>query len=133
MAWNTSVPSRGGADPQGIASDRRRFITVALAAILTAIQQSLYDVAKAARDAATVKIDNLREFEAYFTPQNEERPELHGGLAYSHFVDSPEMDAKLKALKATIRCLPLDAPDEPGKCIFTGRPSTKRGVFAKAY
>jgi prolyl-tRNA synthetase len=43
------------------------------------------------------------------------------------------MDEKLKALKVTVRCVPLDAPEEPGKCIFTGQPSTKRGVFAKAY
>jgi prolyl-tRNA synthetase len=111
---------------------RAEFVATA-AATLAAIQQSLFDTAKAARDAASVKIDNLQEFEAYFTPQNEERPELHGGLAYSHFVDSPEMDEKLKALKATIRCVPIDAPNESGKCIFTGRPSTQRGVFAKAY
>jgi prolyl-tRNA synthetase len=43
------------------------------------------------------------------------------------------MDEKLKALKATVRCVPLDAEVEPGKCIFTGKPSNKRGVFAKAY
>ena len=43
------------------------------------------------------------------------------------------MDEKLKELKVTIRCIPLDAEDEPGKCIFTGQPSTRRGVFAKAY
>ena len=97
------------------------------------MQQSLFNAAKAAREAASVKIDSLQEFEAYFTPQNEERPELHGGLSFSHFVDSPEMDEKLKSLKVTIRCVPLDAPEESGKCIFTGKPSTKRGVFAKAY
>ena len=83
--------------------------------------------------AASVRIDSLKDFEAFFTPKNEERPEIHGGLAYSHFVDSPEMDETLKRLKASIRCVPLDAPEEPGKCIFTGRPSAKRGVFAKAY
>ena len=111
---------------------RTEFVATA-SATLTAIQQSLFDAAVAARAAASVKIDSLKEFEAYFTPQNEERPELHGGLAYSHFVDSPEMDEKLKSLKVTVRCVPLDAPEEPGQCIFTGRPSTKRGVFAKAY
>jgi prolyl-tRNA synthetase len=102
-------------------------------ATLTAIQYALYAAAKATRESASVRIDSLKEFEAYFTPKNEERPELHGGFAHSHFVDSPEMDEKLKALKVTVRCVPLDAPDEPGKCIFTGQPSAKRGVFAKAY
>jgi prolyl-tRNA synthetase len=102
-------------------------------AMLTAIQYALFAAAKAAREAASRRIDDLNEFEAFFTPKDEERPEIHGGLAYSHFVDSPEMDEKLKALKVTIRCVPLDAPDEPGKCIFTGQASTRRGVFAKAY
>ena len=80
-----------------------------------------------------VKIDSLERVRSYFTPKNEERPEIHGGLAYCHFVESPEMDEKLKELKVTVRCMPLDAEEEPGKCIFTGQPSTKRGVFAKAY
>ena len=43
------------------------------------------------------------------------------------------MHELLKELKVTIRCVPLDAPEEPGKCIFTGKPSTKRAIFAKAY
>ena len=64
--------------------------------------------------------------------KDEERPD-GGGLAYCHFVESPEMDEKLKALKVTVRCVPLDGENEPGKCIFTGQASTKRGVFAKAY
>jgi len=73
------------------------------------------------------------EFEAFFTPENEEDPEIHGGFAWCHFVEGPEMDAKLKALKATVRCVPLDAEEEEGKCIFTGKPSKRRGVFGKAY
>jgi prolyl-tRNA synthetase len=102
-------------------------------AMLIAGQYALFTAAKEARESASQRIDSLKEFEAFFTPKNEDRPEIHGGLAYSHFVDSPEMDEKLKALKVTVRCVPLDAPEEPGKCIFTGQPSTKRGVFAKAY
>jgi prolyl-tRNA synthetase len=85
------------------------------------------------REDATVRIDTLKEFEAFFTPKDEERPEIHGGLAYSHFVESPDMDEKLKQLKVTTRCIPLGGEDEPGRCIFTGQPSTRRGVFAKAY
>ena len=80
-----------------------------------------------------MQIDSLAEFEKFFTPKNAENPEIHGGLAYCHFVDSPEMDEKLKELKVTVRCVPVDAAEEPGKCIFTGQPSTRRGVFAKAY
>ncbi len=104
-----------------------------IAEALSGVQQHLLNRAGELRDNATVRIDNLKEFEAFFTPKNAEQPEIHGGLAYSHFVDSPEMDEKLKTLKVTIRCIPLDAADEPGKCIFTGQPSQCRGVFAKAY
>jgi prolyl-tRNA synthetase len=100
---------------------------------LSEIQHALFQRAAKLREDASVRIDDLKEFEAFFTPKDEERPEIHGGLAYCHFVDSPEMDEKLKALKVTIRCLPLSDADEPGRCIFTGRPSTRRGVFAKAY
>ena len=75
----------------------------------------------------------LAEFEKYFTPKNAENPEIHGGLAYCHFVDSPEIEEKLKELKVTVRCVPLDGEAEPGTCIFTGKPSAKRGVFAKSY
>jgi prolyl-tRNA synthetase len=101
--------------------------------MLDEIQYNLMQRALQMRDDATMRIDNLKEFEDYFTPKNEERPEIHGGLAYSHFVESPEMDEKLKALKVTVRCVPLANDGESGKCIFTGQASQRRGVFAKSY
>jgi len=104
-----------------------------VAKTLDEIQHALLARATKLRDDSTARIDSLAEFEKFFTPKNQENPEIHGGLAYSHFVESPEMDEKLTALKVTIRCIPLGAPKEPGKCIFTGQPSTRRGVFAKAY
>jgi len=100
---------------------------------LTEIQQSLFDKALKAREEVTVEIDTWEEFERYFTPRNAKRPELHGGFALCHFADGPEMEAKLKELKVTARCLPLDREPQQGKCIFTGQPSTQRGLFAKAY
>jgi prolyl-tRNA synthetase len=118
------------AKPQTVS--RGEFVST-VAKQLAEMQQALFDRADAARREATVKIDTLKEFEEFFTPKNEERPEIHGGLAYCHFVDSPEMDEKLKALKVTVRCLPLVAKEEPGRCLFTGQPSPRRGLFAKAY
>ncbi|QEG37099.1 proline--tRNA ligase [Bythopirellula goksoeyrii] len=94
---------------------------------LAEIQQALFDRAVALRNEATVEIDSLEEFEEYFA---ERAP---GGLAHCHFVDSPTMEAKLKELKCTVRCVPLDAQTESGKCIFTGEASERRGVFARAY
>jgi prolyl-tRNA synthetase len=102
---------------------------------LDEIQHTLLQRALAARQEATVRIDDLKEFEAFFASKGKDDDETSegGGFAYCQFVESPEMDEKLKSLKVTIRCVPLDGDGEPGKCIFTGKPSTRRAVFAKAY
>jgi len=104
-----------------------------VAEVLDEIQRTLFDRALELRESNTRPIDTLAEFEEYFTPQNAEKPEIHGGFAMCHFLDVPEIEEKLKQLKVTVRCLPLDGDDEQGRCIFTGRPSERRGVFAKAY
>jgi prolyl-tRNA synthetase len=125
--------SFGRRDQAGrLESPRGEFVAL-VPKILDEIQHGLLQRAMRLREEASVRIDNLKEFEAYFTPKNEERPEIHGGFAYSHFVESPEMEERLKELKVTVRCVPLSAESEPGKCIFTGQASTRRGVFAKAY
>ena len=103
-----------------------------LSKTLDEIQHALYERALQTREAATVRIDSLGEFEKFFASTDEERTE-GGGLAYCHFVESPAMEEKLKALKVTVRCVPLAGEEEAGKCIFTGAASTRRGVFAKSY
>jgi len=120
-------------DKSGRFEPTRPEFVASVAKTLDDIQHALLARAIKFRDDATRRIDRLPDFEAYFTPKNADEPEIHGGFAYSHFVESPEMDEKLKALKVTVRCLPLGGDDEPGKCIFTGEPSKRRGVFAKAY
>jgi prolyl-tRNA synthetase len=129
VANNIAVGRRDVAGKGAIVS-RKEFAST-IGATLAEMQQALFDRADTARRGATVKIDALKEFDDFFG--KDEESTTKGGLAYCHFVDSPEMNDKLKSLKATIRCVPLDAPDEPGKCIFTGQPSTKRGLFARAY
>jgi prolyl-tRNA synthetase len=125
--------SLGRRDTTGrLESPRAEFVS-GIAKMLDEIQHGLYERAEKLRDAATVRVETLKEFEAFFTPKDEERPEIHGGLAYAHFVESPEMDEKLKQLKVTNRCIPLAGEEEPGRCIFTGQPSMRRAVFAKAY
>ncbi len=101
--------------------------------ILGEIQQGLFDKAAKHLKENTVTIDNLADFVEYFTPKNPTKPEIHGGFALSHFNPTPEVLERLKELKVTTRCIPLDGPEETGKCIFSGQPSTKRMLFAKAY
>ena len=60
--------------------------------------------------------------------------EIDGGFASSHFCeDAPEVQKVLGELKVTTRCIPLDQQQEPGTCIFSGKPSTGRAVFGKSY
>jgi prolyl-tRNA synthetase len=81
-----------------------------------------------------VKIDTWEEFKAFFTPKSADKPEIHGGFALAHWDGSREVEDKIKdELKVTIRCIPFDAPEEDGKCVFSGRPSKRRVVFAKSY
>ena len=95
--------------------------------MLDEIQRALFDKAASAREEATTTIDDFSAFSEFFADSSP------GGLAYCHFVDGPEMEEKLKSLKVTARCVPVDAPEESGTCIFTGQSSTRRGVFARAY
>jgi prolyl-tRNA synthetase len=100
---------------------------------LTEIQSNLFARALKLREDNTRSITKLDEFQAYFTPKHEENPEIHGGFALCHFTEEPSVEELLKKLKVTIRCVPLDGGNEPGTCIFTGKPAARRGVFAKAY
>jgi prolyl-tRNA synthetase len=109
-------------------------VVPALPALLQEIQDNLYKKALALREQHTVTIDSEKEFYAFFTPKNPNKPEIHGGFALAHFNGSRQIEEKLKnELKVTVRCIPRDLPVEAGKCIFTGEPSPQRVIFAKAY
>jgi len=100
---------------------------------LDEIQDNLYARAKKLREDNSRSIDNLDEFEAFFTPKNPQKPEIHAGFASCFFVEDPSMLQLLKKLKVTVRCIPLSDRQEEGTCIFSGKPTTQRGIFAKAY
>ncbi len=101
--------------------------------LLEEIQQNLFAQALKLQKEHSHWFDDWDAFRAFFTPQNPERPEIHGGFAMARFVDTPAVEEKLKELKVTIRCVPLDAEPKPGKCLFTGEPTDRWAVFAKAY
>jgi prolyl-tRNA synthetase len=139
IAGDTLMPKRrdetsGEKKP---ALPRGQFVA-GVAGELEAMQQSLFDRALAHRKAHTRTITKLDEFEQLFTPQNADKPEIHGGFAICHVVEGPETAEILARHKVKIRCIPL-ADEEgfeeqvPGKCIFTGQPTTVRAVLAKAY
>lgn len=133
MQADACFVARRDRDPKQKQTIPRAEFVSTIAATLTEMQQGLFDRALALRESVTRKTDALDEFKEFFTPQNSERPEIHGGLALSHYVEDPAVTKILGDMKVTIRCLPLAADAEPGKCIFTGKQSERRAVFAKAY
>jgi prolyl-tRNA synthetase len=107
--------------------------------LLQTIQQALFDRAKAMRDARTVTANTLDEFKQLFpvkSAADDDEATALGDLkfVYAHWDGTRETeDLVQKQYKATIRCLPFNTPLEPGTCIFTGKPSSRRVVFARAY
>src|SRR6184192_3219617 len=104
------------------------------AEVLDSIQRNLLERAKKFRDQHTRVIDSKDEFYDFFTPRDATKPEIHGGFALAHWDGSREVEEQIKNnLKVTIRVIPLDNSSESGKCIFTGKPSSCRVIWAKAY
>ena len=94
--------------------------------LLADIQKNLFDKAATLRSQRTYKVDTWDEFVDVI--------ENKSGFALAHWDGSAETDEKIKELtKATIRCIPMDAVEEEGKDVLTGKPSSRRVVFAKAY
>ncbi len=94
--------------------------------LLVDIQNNLFQKALTFRETHTYKADTWEEFIDLL----DNKP----GFVYAHWDGTAETEDKIKELsKATIRCIPFDNPKEDGKCILTGKPSTQRVLFARAY
>ncbi len=120
--------------PKDKVSMRRQQFVSCIASMLAEIQGNLLGRARAFRDANTVNIDSKDEFYKFFTPASLEKPEIHGGFALAHWCGDSSVEQQVKNdLNVTVRCIPQDDRAEAGTCIFTGRPSARRVVFAKAY
>jgi prolyl-tRNA synthetase len=94
--------------------------------LLENIQQNLYNRALAFREERTSKADSWEEFEKLLDEK--------GGFVLAHWDGTAETEDAIKEkTKATIRCIPLNNEKEEGKCILTGKPSSQRVLFARAY
>lgn len=94
--------------------------------LLEEIQKGIYDKALKFRDSMITKVDTYDEFKKVL--------EDKGGFILAHWDGTPETEEQIKnETKATIRCIPVDAPEEEGKCIISGKPSHRRVLFAKSY
>ena len=94
--------------------------------LLDEIQINMYNKAKQFREERISKTDSWDEFVQLL--------DTKGGFVSAHWDGTGETEDKIKELsKATIRCIPLNNPQEEGKCILTGKPSLQRVLFARAY
>ncbi len=94
-------------------------------ALLDEIQANIYERALKFREDNTFRVDSWDEFQAQIE---------RGGFISAHWDGTAETEEKIKdATKATIRCIPLAGPDENGKCVYSGAPSSRRVIFARAY
>lgn len=94
--------------------------------LLKEIQQNIFNKAKSHRDSLITEVNSYEEFKKVLDEK--------GGFISAHWDGSLEVEEKIKAeTKATIRCIPLDAKEEEGVCIYSGNPSKRRVLFARAY
>lgn len=94
-------------------------------ALLDEIQDNIFKKALNLRESMTYKVDNYDDFK-----QQIEK----GGFILAHWDGTPETEDRIKEeTKATIRCIPLDAEDEDGVDMITGKPSKRRVIFARNY
>lgn len=94
--------------------------------LMTEIQQSMFNKALNFRNTHITKVETFDEFKDVL--------ETKTGFISAHWDGTSETEQKIKELtKATIRCIPLDAQKEQGICVFSGRISSGRVLFAKAY
>lgn len=94
--------------------------------LLEDIQQNMFEKARQYRDAHITPVDDFDTFKKVLDEK--------GGFVSAHWDGTVETENEIKELtKATIRCIPLNNPPEEGKCVLTGKPSSQRVLFARAY
>ncbi len=94
--------------------------------LLDEIQNNIFNKALSFRNSMITKVDSFDEFKDVLNDK--------GGFVSAHWDGTAETEDKIKTeTKATIRCIPLDVEKEEGKCVYSGKPSKFRVLFAKAY
>lgn len=104
----------------------REKVSSTVVELMDEIQKNLFKKAASFREEHITEVDTFDQFKEVL--------ENKGGFISAHWDGSTETEEAIKeATKATIRCIPLDAKQESGKCVYSGKPSKQRVLFAKAY
>jgi prolyl-tRNA synthetase len=142
------VPLRMEVGPRDVASDSvflgrrdkspkdklsvpRETLVAGIADILDEMQTGLFQRALDFRKQHSHDINSLDEFREFFKSTGERK--IEGGFALSPWLEDPQVEQILKEMKVTTRCIPQEQGEFSGNCIFTGKPTQRRAVFAKAY
>jgi len=101
-------------------------LEIHIAQLLNEIQENIYNKAETFRDEHITEANSYEEFQALLDGKT--------GFIAAHWDGTTETELKIKEeTKATIRCIPLNNKQEEGICIYSGKPSTQRVLFARAY
>jgi prolyl-tRNA synthetase len=134
IAENSVYVGRRDKAPNEKRAFKRDQFVAEITQILDEIQENIFQRALAYRKAHTIDIEDRKTFYDYFTPQDEDKPEIHGGFAVSGWCGSEECESKIKEdLAVTIRCIPFESEHVKGRCICCDKPSDGQVIFAKAY
>ena len=117
---------------EGKESISREELVQSISKRLETMQQELFDQALAFRKERSCQIDTWDEFRDYFTPKDSNKPEVHGGFAWAHWAEDPEVQEKLKELKVTHRCIPLETEDEGGNLYLYRQAKQKTGCLCES-
>jgi len=134
MASDSVFVGRRDKGPREKYGQNKDEFAAGIGALLTEIQDGMLAKAMNFREENTRDIDTWDDFVSFFTPENKNKPEVHGGFARAHWCGDTDVEQKINdELSVTVRCIPQDEEAEPGECIVSGKPSPRRVVFAKSY
>ena len=101
-------------------------VAIEIPSLLDSIQENIYQKALKFRNDRITKVDSYQDFKNVLDEK--------GGFVSAHWDGTVQTEEKIKnETKATIRCIPLDAAQENGICIYSGNQSSQRVLFARAY
>ena len=134
MASGSVFMGRRDKDPkEKISVQKDRFLGE-ITHVMDDIQNNIFQKALTFRETNTRTIGGKDDFYSFFTPQDPERSEIHGGFSLSPWCGDGACEKKIQEdLGVTIRCIPFVADAENGECVCCGRSDSQPVYFAKAY
>ncbi len=119
-------------DPKDKQSFLLEDFVIKAAGLLVEMQRALYRRAKDYREENTIEVANKADFEAFFkAPKNEKT--IYGGFVKCYALDDENLEQQVAHLKVSPRCILLDQEGQSGTCIFSGKETKTKILFARAY